>query len=522
VFKAPLPVEENDEDNETKLKGTTEAADPAAPLVKLQPEQVQDAVTAFSKLLELSRAETEKKSLFSSDGEKVALQVSGIKIPREKERQVVRVRLPHCPLPDTKDICLIVKDLQKGIKVDHEDTVNHFSQLLQEKGVAAKVTQVISLRELKVEYKQYEARNQLAMRFDLFLADDRIIRLLPPLLGKAFYSRKKLPLQVNLTKADLAGELERAVCTSQLPLTHQGSCSAITIGMSTLPDSKLAENCVAVVSALESRYPGGWSNLRSLHLQAGSCSLPLYVSLRSPAQVGMVRGARKETRRPVEDELSTVVGGRVVVTPSGTVRLKRSADPEWSDEEEPAEKEGKTDGIQAEDEEEDENENPKPAAAAVKPSKKKAAAETAEDSGDEMEEAELEYMKKVAEEEEELERQIEENESKLSSKLSDEPEEEESEEEVDDDGEAENLLSEGEDSESEDELLMRKAPPADSDEEEEEATPAIKKSKKKSTQKPTMERPEKISKSAKKKMKAEKKLKPEKKQKKFKSGIKEK
>ena len=48
---------------------------------------------------------------------------------------------------------------------------------------------------------------------------------------------------------------------------------------------QLAENCVAVVSALESRYPGGWSNLRSLHLQAGSCSLPLYVSLRSPAQV---------------------------------------------------------------------------------------------------------------------------------------------------------------------------------------------------------------------------------------------
>ena len=43
VFKAPLPVEENDEDNETKLKGTTEAADPAAPLVKLRPEQVYNS-----------------------------------------------------------------------------------------------------------------------------------------------------------------------------------------------------------------------------------------------------------------------------------------------------------------------------------------------------------------------------------------------------------------------------------------------------------------------------------------------
>ena len=42
VFKAPLPVEENDEDNETKLEGTTESADQAAPLVKLLPEQVSN------------------------------------------------------------------------------------------------------------------------------------------------------------------------------------------------------------------------------------------------------------------------------------------------------------------------------------------------------------------------------------------------------------------------------------------------------------------------------------------------
>ena len=42
VFKAPLPVEENDEDNETKLEGTTESAVQAAPLVKLLPEQVSN------------------------------------------------------------------------------------------------------------------------------------------------------------------------------------------------------------------------------------------------------------------------------------------------------------------------------------------------------------------------------------------------------------------------------------------------------------------------------------------------
>ena len=63
--------------------------------------------------------------------------------------------------------------------------------------------QVISLRELKVEYKQYEAKLQLCNRFDLFLADDRIIRLVPQFLGKCFYKRKKIPLQINLKAKDL-------------------------------------------------------------------------------------------------------------------------------------------------------------------------------------------------------------------------------------------------------------------------------------------------------------------------------
>ena len=63
--------------------------------------------------------------------------------------------------------------------------------------------QVISLRELKVEYKQFEAKLQLCNKFDLFLADDRIIRLLPQFLGKSFYKRKKIPLQINLKSKDL-------------------------------------------------------------------------------------------------------------------------------------------------------------------------------------------------------------------------------------------------------------------------------------------------------------------------------
>ena len=62
---------------------------------------------------------------------------------------------------------------------------------------------IIPLRELKVEYKQFEAKIQLSNKFDLFLADDRIIRMVPHFLGKSFYKKKKIPLQINLKAKDL-------------------------------------------------------------------------------------------------------------------------------------------------------------------------------------------------------------------------------------------------------------------------------------------------------------------------------
>ena len=35
-------------------------------------------------------------------------------------------RLPNCVIQPPRDTCLIVKDLKKGLREDHEDSVNHF------------------------------------------------------------------------------------------------------------------------------------------------------------------------------------------------------------------------------------------------------------------------------------------------------------------------------------------------------------------------------------------------------------
>jgi len=459
-------------------------------VVKLQATQVEEAVKAFSKLLELNSAEAAEKSLFSSEGTKISLQISGIKLPRDVENQVIKIKLPHSPLPGSKDVCLFVKDLEKGLKVDHEGTVQHFNNLLADKGVTG-ITKVISLRELKVEYKQYEAKTQLCHMFDQFLADDRIIRLLPPFLGKPFYKRKKLPLQVNLSAKDLPAEFAKCLNTTQLPLKNTGSCSNVVVGISTLTTEQLIENTKAVVEKLEQKYPGGWINIRSIHINSGSTSLPLYASFRSTAEVGLVRGGKKPSRAVVVDELSTVVGGTVVVTPFGTVKVKRKADPEWRENDETLEELVQDERRQKGEEEEDEvdtenNQEEKPTVKdhADRKSKKQKTKSGEEESEDEMEDQEMEYMKKVADEEEQMEKQLEENEDNLKSKLKadDNEEEEDSEEEVDDDAEAENLLSEGESSDSEEELIMKNVAD-DDDEEEEEEEASIKKKKSKKSDK---------------------------------------
>ena len=72
-------------------------------------------VRAFSKLVELNSAEAAEKSLFASEGQKVSLQISGVKLAMDTENQVIKIKLPHSPLSPNKDVCLFVKDLEKGL-----------------------------------------------------------------------------------------------------------------------------------------------------------------------------------------------------------------------------------------------------------------------------------------------------------------------------------------------------------------------------------------------------------------------
>ena len=70
------------------------------------------------------------------------------------------------------------------------------------------------------------ARRRLCASYDLFLSDDRILPLLPKLLGKAFFKKKKQPIPVDLTGADWGAAVARATGGTYF-FTSSGGCSAV-------------------------------------------------------------------------------------------------------------------------------------------------------------------------------------------------------------------------------------------------------------------------------------------------------
>jgi ribosome biogenesis protein UTP30 len=53
------------------------------------------------------------------------------------------------------------------------------------------VSRVVGVEKLKGKFKPFEARRMLLRENGLFLADERVVPLLPKLLGKEFFKAKK-------------------------------------------------------------------------------------------------------------------------------------------------------------------------------------------------------------------------------------------------------------------------------------------------------------------------------------------
>ncbi|KAL7411386.1 ribosomal protein L1p/L10e family-domain-containing protein [Mrakia frigida] len=227
--------------------------------------QAEKAVNALSSYAVKARAQKEDTELIVKE-ENVWLVVATKSINPEKKLKPIKITLPN-PLidPRTTSICLLVKDPQREYK-----------DLLETNKIKF-VSRVVGVTKLRGKFKPFEARRQLLGEHGMFLADERIVPLLPKLLGKGWFDAKKQPVPVCLTRKDLKAELERAVSATYMHLT-QGTCTSIKI--SPLPShtpSQTLANLLSAIPQVVSNIKGGWSSIQSLNIKtSSSVSLPIW------------------------------------------------------------------------------------------------------------------------------------------------------------------------------------------------------------------------------------------------------
>lgn len=105
------------------------------------------------------------------------------------------------------------------------------------------ISRVVGIEKLKGKFKPFEARRMLLKENGLFLADERIVPLLPKLLGVKWFEAKKCvssvcpdldysliftrqPIPVCLKRKDLKGELERAISSTYMN-QNKGTCTYV-------------------------------------------------------------------------------------------------------------------------------------------------------------------------------------------------------------------------------------------------------------------------------------------------------
>jgi ribosome biogenesis protein UTP30 len=256
-------------------------------------------VSALRKHLEKVKAEGGSKLFDGDDDDDVeaySVLVSTRRVPQRASNKLVPIPLPFPLLNlDVAEVCLIVKDHQGE---GHKDAKKRVAEM-EKCGVA----KVLGISKLRNNYKPHEAKRQLCDSYDLFLADARILPLLPKLLGKHFFKKKRQPVPVDLTKKDWVAQIRKAAAATYAR-QGAGTCVSVKIGRGSHSQKEIVANCVAAVDAVVERVVARkWANVQSVFLKTtDSVALPLYNALPDPEEDAVARAEESDAREARDAE----------------------------------------------------------------------------------------------------------------------------------------------------------------------------------------------------------------------------
>lgn len=275
---------------------------------------------------------------------KVFVEVVFKNIPSNSRTYIHTVKLPHhwrwIMEPEDCDIALFVRHRRADTEaqriqfardrdLDIENTHNYYENKLNEKlddDVRAKISRIITTKELATEYNTFQKLDRLAKTFDLFLADKQLMankmNPIPRRLGRRFWVReKKVPLMVKLKTDDLNQRFKDALSTEPFYVLGRTATEKLQIGILSQPNKDLVANLQAFLSKLYDLYGEG---VRFLRLKTSKgISLPLYADLDSSSPKVVMRKSRVKPKPVIDDFDMFDDSAKVVVRPSGTVKVLR-------------------------------------------------------------------------------------------------------------------------------------------------------------------------------------------------------
>lgn len=231
------------------------------------PVDAKQLALATNALLAFIHGEAEAKHNLLDDDGFISLVVTLARTPEKARTKPFYAPLAHSLYKD-RPVCLITCDgLYKTVKEN-----------LKTNPVEG-IEKVISLTKLRKEFSRYEDKRKLSNSYDLFLADARLLHLLPKLIGAKFFDKKKHPSIIDLNKADVIPSLVKARDATYFHL-RAGPTLMIKIARTGFSDKQIIENFNTAIGAIVEQIPKKWKGVQALYLRtATSVALPFYNSL---------------------------------------------------------------------------------------------------------------------------------------------------------------------------------------------------------------------------------------------------
>ncbi|GAB4828499.1 hypothetical protein Ancab_039337 [Ancistrocladus abbreviatus] len=189
--------------------------------------------------MEVLKIQGPKPQLLPSD-EFLYLVLTLKKIAPKGRTNPYKIPLPH-PLhsPHESKLCLFIDDCHGRL------TSKDAKEKIASEGIP--ISKIIKLSKLKFDYKPFEAKRKLCDSYDMFFADKRVIPLLPKLLGKHFYKKRKIPVLFELGHRNWKEQIESA-CGSTFLFLKTGTCSVVRVGKGFMEGEGIVENVGAAIN----------------------------------------------------------------------------------------------------------------------------------------------------------------------------------------------------------------------------------------------------------------------------------